>query len=428
MIGARLPAILALAAATLSAQTVLDDPKKIADARQLLDAFRGQPVSCEVVPIEPRFNFTLRLQAGYMVRVRRRAVLGEAEQWVTLARVSPQARNRAPVYLSDVVQIPAVPEGDDRGEVGGFFWLGEGRYRVKWLMFDRHGETCRKAWSIEARLKPAERLLNPVLPPATVAGVSWSRGVRTSENRPLSGRLTILLHAASLDQLKTGIGTRDSALLLDALWGLMDQLPARSVRLVIFSLDQQQEYYRKDRITLATLPDVSKTLDSIPWAMDYRLLQNPSGTVDLIENLATGEMRASDPSDAVIFLGAHSIYDGKPSDSLVRARTSRQQFFYLMCANTSSRRGFLSAPAGGGGGSGGGGWSGGRRALEIPPEVQGPTVYSGHPRISGARSNYGPDSIQYAVERLGGRVLKVDSPDSFAKAVGEIARNLSAAR
>ena len=36
----------------------------------------------------------------------------------------------------------------------------------------------------------------------------------------------------------------------------------------------------------------------------------------------------------------------------------------------------------------------------------------------------GPDSIEYVVDQLAGKTLRVDSPDGFAKAVGEIARTL----
>jgi hypothetical protein len=40
----------------------------------------------------------------------------------------------------------------------------------------------------------------------------------------------------------------------------------------------------------------------------------------------------------------------------------------------------------------------------------------------------GTDSIEYALKQLGGKTLKIDSPDSFAKAVTEIRRSIGANR
>jgi hypothetical protein len=55
----RLLALGTLTIVAACAQAVVDTPQKIEDARKLLDSVRGRASGCDVVPIGPRFNFTL---------------------------------------------------------------------------------------------------------------------------------------------------------------------------------------------------------------------------------------------------------------------------------------------------------------------------------------------------------------------------------
>src|ERR1039458_7566239 len=145
-------AVAVLAVTSAAAQVVLDDPIKIADAEKLLDTFKGDPLRCEVAPIQPRFNFSLRLQTGYVCHVPLNQPRITGHKWVVLTRVTPQHGSQHPVYLSEVVQFPSSPNTIVEA-VGGASWLlGEGRYSVKWLMYDDTGYACRKEWQIAARL------------------------------------------------------------------------------------------------------------------------------------------------------------------------------------------------------------------------------------------------------------------------------------
>jgi len=428
LVALRLPALWALGTSCLWAQAVLQTPKQIADAKELLETYRGRPAHCEVTPTGPRFNFTLRLRAGYFARVALRGARAK-QKWVVLMRVTPLKGDKTPVYLSEVLPFAVQANNGREGEVRGFFWLGEGRYAVKWMMFDGAGDVCRKQWEVDARLTGAERKVQALMPPNTVQGVSWSAGRRGGA--PVVGRLTILLHAASLEQGKAEPGMQSKGALLDALSALMAEIPARSVRLVMFNLDQQAELLRADGFTLERMPEVAKAMDAVPWAVDYRLLQDPGGRVDLIEKLAAEEMRAAEPADAVVFLGPHSIYNGKPSAAFARSEGAKQRFYYVMYGNTAVRRGGM---GGGGGGGAIPGYEGIRGTMVMgdpgpltPPEGSAGTGPS-PARVTGVRRNNGPDSIQYAVEQLGGKVLKVDTPDSLARAVAEMIAGLGAGR
>jgi len=112
---------------------------------QRTDTLGGDQPGCEVLPLRPHFIFSLRLQAGYVVRLPLAQSQDEGQKWIVLTRITPQeGNNNNPVYLSDVVQFPNGGVSGQESIVEGSYWLGEGRYAVKFLMFDSRGDVCRK--------------------------------------------------------------------------------------------------------------------------------------------------------------------------------------------------------------------------------------------------------------------------------------------
>jgi hypothetical protein len=414
-------AIGVLAATVVSGQTVLNDAKKIADAGKLFDTLRDDQSGCEVSPLKPHFIFSLRLQAGYVARL---PLAHSGQKWVVLIRITAQEGNGIPVYLSDVAQFPGGGVSGQESKIEGSYWLGEGRYSATFLMFDSGGDVCRKDWQIDARLTSGVSEFKAILAPGTVGGSLGPNGGLALGAKPID-RLTILLHASSVLQRQTLLGPLDKAMLLDGMVALMEELPARSVRLVVFNLEQRRELLRKDGFTLEELPEVARILDALqPAAVDYSAVQNPGGTVHFVENLLNQEMHASEPSEAVIFLGSKSIYKSKPSPSFGLAPGVKQRFFYLACEPTRfllPRSSTLSE----------GDWGAQGLAMGLPtPSPPGgaiqPNAPDNPPNVPNdlVWKNYGPnagaDSIEYAVGQLKGKTLQVDSPVSFAEAVAKI--------
>ena len=84
---------LLLALTSAAAQTVVEDPVKIAEAEKAIETMQGEPLQCEVVPMKPRFNFSLRLQSGYLYRVPMNQYQGAGHRWAVLTRITPQEGN-----------------------------------------------------------------------------------------------------------------------------------------------------------------------------------------------------------------------------------------------------------------------------------------------------------------------------------------------
>ncbi len=136
-----------------------------------------------------------------------------------------------------------LPEGGVSGQeskIERSYWLGAGRYAVKFLMFDGLGDVCRKDWQIDARLNAGVSTFKPLLAPGNGGGSAGTAGVLALGAKPVD-RLTILLHAASVLQRQTLLRPLDKMMLLDGIVALMEELPAHSVRLVVFNLEQRRE-------------------------------------------------------------------------------------------------------------------------------------------------------------------------------------------
>jgi hypothetical protein len=108
-------------------------------------------------------------------------------------------------------------------------------------------------------------------------------------------------------------------------------VPARSVRLVVFNLDQQKTLLRQDAFAPGALGRVAQALNGTELGLvDYHVLQNPHGHVDLLAGLMNLELRAEPPSDVVVFLGPETRYvDKLPPTALEQPTGATPQFFDL---------------------------------------------------------------------------------------------------
>jgi hypothetical protein len=129
----------------------------------------------------------------------------------------------------------------------------------------------------------------------------------------------------------------------------------------------------------------------------------------------------------VIFMGPHAIYNSKPAPEFGQSGGVHPPVFYLEYPNDrpiSSSIRMPNQPYG---------WTidtdqvGPPLYPPLTPGISQPAGGGPTPRVrSNAPRNSGPDSIEYAVRQLGGTVLRIDSPLSFARALLEIREKVKA--
>jgi hypothetical protein len=335
-----------------------------------------QPLNCSVSAMKPALNYGFRFQAGYIVRVPMNQYRGKGHRWSILTRVTPEGGK--PVYFLGRYNLPEVPRTSNELEVGGGYLVGEGKYRVSWKLQDETGRVCRKQWTVEAKRSRSESKVKVGMAPNTVESFyNWTIGDRRGTDDAAPIRLTVLMHAAPTTPRRTRMSARDRVLLLGTFQSLMERLPTSSVRLVIFNLDQQRELYRKDDFVSRNFNDAATALDNLELdSVDYRVLQNQRGHVDLLADLINQEVNADPPSDVVLFLGPMSrFFDRVPDSAVSKPSAGGPQFFYFQY-----RSPFMRMQA---------------------------TV---------------PDVIHRTVQKLKGKVMIIHSPGDFAKAIDQVER------
>jgi hypothetical protein len=378
----RLPLIAVMLAAAAPGQIILDPAGLTPSLRDFDQRPWANSLRCHVVPLRPVLDFSFRFQTGYVVRVPMNQYFGPGHQWAAITRITPDP-DGSPIYLGTRYRLPDVPKTDIELEVGGGFLVGEGAYHVQWELHDDRGRSCRAAWTIEARLSRRDRNVKLAIAPHAVRQFSL---VRLPSGHPAANDIrpfpvTILLHAAPVSPRRTWLNARDRVMLLGLLSAILERLPARSVRMVVFSLDQQKEIYRRDPFVPRDIQEVSHALDELELGkVDVSVLHNRHGHVDLLANLVHRELTAPEPSETVLFLGPECRFLGKPSSAaLEKPAGTGPRFFYL----------------------------------EYKPVFRGMQASL-------------PDSIAGAIGRLKGKTLLIRTPGEFAKAIEQVERQAKA--
>jgi len=390
----RVPLIV-IAAAAASGQSILNAPDPTFDQPP------AATFPCEVKPVPPALNFGLRFQARYAATFPLKLFPGSGHRLHVLLRVTPD--DRPPSYLQDKIELPPVPETRASIVAFGSILVGEGNYRVGIRLEDEQHRVCRADWKMRARRNRAEESLTPVMAPGEVAALSSVVRAQAPRGTADAGRLTIFLHAAPLRSRNTILQPGDIQQLTGSLAALLERVPASSVRLVVFNLDQEKQVLRRDGFTLSEIDTVTKTLSDLQvGTVDYQVLSDPRRGAVMLSDMLSDELRYAGSADAVVLLGPEARTRVQVRlDAVDRAGGNTARFLYLQFLPRFSP----STPGAG-----------------IPPRSgRGGPGRGGPPPIGEGRGGLGPplppDTIQRIVKQLKGSVLTIRSPQDFARAV-----------
>jgi hypothetical protein len=397
-----------LAWAAVPAQTLVDTEELPAVQKSFESAARSDRLRCQMFPLRPVLDYSLRFHTGYRVEFPLRQVVGSGHSLSVFLRVTPDAGGS--VYLSKSGALAEVPDTKLVGELTGDFIVGEGAYTVEALLQDDSRRACSAKWRIQARRTGAERDLAATTPPAAVLEDSPPLAKTAAPNAANIQRLTILLHAAPRFPRAAKLEPATVRMLADSLASVVRQLPARRVRLVVFSLDQQAVLLRKDDFRLADLEQVTGILDGLQLAsVDYKTLQNRQNS-DVLTSLVNQELHDPEPASAVIFLGPRTATQFDPSLQRDLVRAPATQWFYLQY----------------------------RRMPRIPMQLLGSDDLS--PAGMGRRSTpqsdgrlatpapmrQAPDAIEELVRHLKQEVILIHDPAELAGAIRHMASQIPA--
>ena len=113
---------------------------------------------------------------------------------------------------------------------------------------------------------------------------------------PTIGRLTILVHAAPLSPNLSSLQPDDVQRVVDSLSSLLRELPAQSVRLIAFNLDQRAVIFREDGFEVNQSGELTAALNQLELGLlDYKVMRDRPAPVDLLLGLAQAELRDPKP-------------------------------------------------------------------------------------------------------------------------------------
>jgi hypothetical protein len=348
----RLAILLLVLAATGAAQDLI----ALETAERLQASFANRiplPRGCEIGRVAPALGYSLHYESGYSLQLLR----GAGQGITVLLRVTPIGGS--PVYL-----LQRHPSTDVHGS--GAFRAGAGRYDVAATVGDDAHLLCRGQWQIRVRPNRGETMR-----PGSIAPLA---GAIAREPRPPSaGRVTVLLHAAH---------PSDASMLSDMLSALLERLPSRDVRLVVFSLSLQKELLRLDSVGRDALRDVARITGGLrPGIVDVQTLANRRGHLSFLAGLMNRELREGDPHGAVVIIGRPAAtYDHVPEDAIEVRHTL--PLFYLILGTGAART----------------------RAPADPERI---------------------DTLRAAIADLDGRTLPIARPEDFGAGLDQIVRSLA---
>jgi hypothetical protein len=282
-------------------------------------------------------GFDLRYHSGYEVTVPLKELAGSEGVLTMLFRVTPIEPAGDAVYMSHRMRIPPIePEsGGDAYLVGGFD-LGEGKFKIDWLMRDRTERVCASFWEVEAELPLKDKQIAMSLSPGAIRAVDREQFkeeppvIRTQNDSPLN--VKILINFAPQNSRSTTMQPLDMNALVSILRNISREPRVGRFTLVAFNLHEQRVIYRQDNSDKIDFPALGEALNSLSLGtIDLKRLAQKNGDTEFLTSLIRQEAAGNQVEpDALVFAGPKALLEENvPQDTLREIGELNYPVFYM---------------------------------------------------------------------------------------------------
>ncbi len=294
-----------------------------------------QDLPCDVTPVKPIVGFDLRFHAGYEVSVPLRELAGSENTLTVLFRVTQEGRPEDSTYFVQRFRVPSIEE-DARSDahLQGMFDLGEGKYKVEWLMRDRAERVCSHSWEMEAVLPSRDRNMGLVIAPGVVQAGEGEQfqsepPVARSSTEPLN--VKVLMNYAPQRRFASTMRPIDSVALVSILRSIAREPRFVRFSLVAFNLDERRVVYRQKEGDRIDFPALGNALESLNFGtVRLQHLADKNGETQFLADLIKNEVGDSDRPDALIFAGPKVLLDNNvPQEELKQLGDIEYPVFYM---------------------------------------------------------------------------------------------------
>jgi hypothetical protein len=291
---------------------------------------------CSVVSIKPILGFDLRFHSGYEVSVPLHELSGSENMLTMLFRVTSIDPPSSPSYFIQKLKVPSIEE-DAKGDAyfQGGFDLGEGRFKVEWLMRDRTERVCSSSWEVESALSAKDKQVALALGHGVVQASEREQFKdeppiqRVADEPPLN--VKVLVNFAPQNSRSATLQPLDTSALTAILRNISRDPRIGKFTIVAFNLQEHRVVYRQDNAEKIDFPALGEALDTIsPGTVDLKRLSQKNGETEFLTQLIQQEVASSDNPDAVVFAGPKALLEESvPADSLRQIGELGYPVFYM---------------------------------------------------------------------------------------------------
>lgn len=284
-----------------------------------------QDLPCSVLGSKALLGFDLRYHAGYEVSIPLKEISGSENLLTILFRVTPVEPAGEAIYLTHKIRVPSIDE-EAKGDayLQGGFDIGEGKYKVEWLMRDRTERVCAQSWDVEATLPPRDKQIALGILPGEIRPSDREQFreeppvARAAEEPPLN--VKVLINFAPQNSKSATLQPLDTSALVSILRNIARDPRIGKFGIVAFNLHEQRVIYRQENADKIDFPALGEALESLNLGtIDLKRLSQKNGDTEFLAGLIREEIggSASGP-DAVVFAGPKALLEESVSQESLR--------------------------------------------------------------------------------------------------------------
>ena len=307
---------------------------------------------CTVEPLDPKLEYDLNFQAGYVARVPLASLAGKGNELRVLFRIeSLDDEGAEPVYFRERYDVPSIePEATGDATLPGKYRLGPGRYKVSWLMRDRAERVCAHSWEIAAETLEGFEKLAASPSAAKISEASDEIFVEDPPIRRAAGKLLhvkLMVSFSPVDLAKVKLSDYDMRAVVSMLRVLAREPQIGELSLVAYNAHEERVIYESGRRTRIDFEELGEAVESsLSGMVNIEQLQDEQSSEKFIKSLferhltRRGIAESDDPAppDLVVFLGPKVVFE-KPASSALLAESARLQvpiFYFIYNRNPRS--------------------------------------------------------------------------------------------
>lgn len=251
-------------------------------------------------------GFDLKFHGGYEVAVPMKELAGPENLLTIIFRVTPAAGGEASYFIQRI-RVPEIEE-DAKGEASfyGSFDVGEGKYKVDWLMRDRAERVCSNYWDMEAQLSDKE---NQMALSIGAGAIQQTETEHFRQEPPVERdsdptTVKILLNYAPQNPRSSAMRPADISALVSILRNIARDPRVSRFSLVAFCMQEQKVFYRQENAEKIDFPALGEALSKIQLGrVDLARLADKKSDTRFLTDLIRSELGITERPDAFIFTG-----------------------------------------------------------------------------------------------------------------------------